>query len=208
MKLNEAEMRMAYQIESTDPNAVLNEIYMTWRLSRNQATRDTAESLMAKLRSLSNNECMDLIREVQTNYRLPGKPQTIGEMLAEARQKSGAQKLAGHDIMALERFDPDTRHMIVFDVLSHDSPMGWKGEKMRLFLTEAGYGKALENQEKGFIKIRNHAKVRRGDLLYDRRDRELYTENAGFFSGSRTAQFSSPAIRQWDASYESIQPYS
>ena len=118
MKLNEAEMRMAYQIESTDPNAVLNEIYMTWRLSRNQATRDTAESLMAKLRSLSNSECMDLIREVQANYRLPGKPQTIGEMLAEARQKSGAQKLAGHDIMALERFDPDTRHMIVFDVLS------------------------------------------------------------------------------------------
>lgn len=95
MKLNEAEMRMAYQIESTDPNAVLNEIYMTWRLSRNQATRDTAESLMAKLRSLSNKECMDLIREVQANYRLPGKPQTIGEMLAEARQKSGAQKLAG-----------------------------------------------------------------------------------------------------------------
>ena len=45
---------------------------------------------------------------------------------------------------------------------------------MRLFLTEAGYGKALENQEKGFIKIRNHAKVRGGDLLYDRRDRELY----------------------------------
>ena len=129
MKLNEAEMRMAYQIESTDPNAVLNEIYMTWRLSRNQATRDTAESLMAKLRSLSNSECMDLIREVQANYRLPGKPQTIGEMLAEARQKSGAQKLAGHDIMALERFDPDTRHMIVFDVLSNDSPMGWKGEK-------------------------------------------------------------------------------
>jgi hypothetical protein len=24
---------------------------------------------------------------------------------------------------------------------------------MRLFLTEAGYGKALENQDKGFIKI-------------------------------------------------------
>ena len=94
MKLNEAEMRMAYQIESTDPNAVLNEIYMTWRLSRNQATRDTAESLMAKLRPLSDKECMDVIREVQTNYHLPDKARTIGEMLAEARQKSGAQKLA------------------------------------------------------------------------------------------------------------------
>lgn len=114
-----------------------------------------------------------MIREVQANYRLPGKARTVGEMLAEARQRSGAQKLSGHDIMALERFAPDTRHMIVFDVLSHESPMGWKGEKMRLFLTDAGYGKALENQEKGFIKIRNHAKVRSGHLHYDHKDREL-----------------------------------
>ena len=77
-----------------------------------------------------------------------------------------------HDIMALERFDPATRHMIVFDVLTHDSPVGWKGEKMRLFLTDAGYSKALENQEKGHIKIRNHAKVLSGDLHYDHKDRE------------------------------------
>ena len=173
MKLNEEEKRMVYQIESTNQNAALNEIYMTWRYTKSQATKDTAESLLKKLRPLSDKECMDVIREVQTNYRLPDKARTIGEMLAEARQQSGAAKLAGHDIMALERFDPDTRHMIVFDVLSHESPVGWKGEKMRLFLTEAGYGKALENQDKGFIKIRNHAKVLAGNLHYDRKDREL-----------------------------------
>ena len=63
--------------------------------------------------------------------------------------------------------------MIVFDVLPHESPIGFKGDKMRLFLTEAGYSKALENQDKGFIKIRNHAKVRSGNLHYDRKDREL-----------------------------------
>ena len=80
--------------------------------------------------------------------------------------------LFSHDIMALERFDPATRHMIVFDVLTHDSPVGWKGEKMRLFLTDTGYSKALENQEKGHIKIRNHAKVLSGDLHYDHKDRE------------------------------------
>ena len=114
-----------------------------------------------------------MIRDVQKNYRLPGKARTIGEMLAETRQQSGAQKMTGHDIMALERFDPDTRHMIVFDVLSHESPMGYKGDKMRLFLTEAGYGKALENQDKGFIKIKNHAKVIAGNLRYDHKDREL-----------------------------------
>ena len=107
------------------------------------------------------------------SLRLPGKARTIGEMLAEARQQSGAQKMTGHDIMALERFDPDTRHMIVFDVLSHESPIGYKGDKMRLFLTEAGYGKALENQDKGFIKIKNHAKVIAGNLRYDHKDREL-----------------------------------
>lgn len=173
MKLNEAEMRMAYQIESTNQNAALNEIYMTWRYAQNQTTKATAESLLQKLRSLSDRECMNLIREVQTKYHLPEKARTIGELLAEARQQSGAQKLSGHDIMALERFDPDTRHMIVFDVLSHESPMGWKGEKIRLFLTEAGYHKALENQDKGFIKIKNHAKVLSGNLHYDRKDREL-----------------------------------
>ena len=173
MYLSEAEKRMAYQIEGTSQGAALNEIYMTWRYAPNKAVKDTAESLLKKLRPLSEKECMDVVRDVQQNYRLPGGARTIGEMLAEARQKSGAQKLAGHDIMALERFDPDTRHMVVFDVLSHESPMGDKGEKMRLFLTETGYGKALENQDKGFIKIKNHAKVIAGNLCYDHKDREL-----------------------------------
>ena len=173
MNLSEAEKRMIYQVEGTSQGAALNEIYMTWRYAPDKAMKDTAESLLKKLRPLSDKECMDVIREVQQNYRLPGKARTIGEMLAEARQQSGAQKLAGHDIMALERFDPDTRHMIVFDVLSHESPMGYKGDKMRLFLTEAGYGKVLENQEKGVIKIKNHAKVIAGNLRYDHKDREL-----------------------------------
>jgi len=172
MKLTEAEMRMVFQIESTNQNAALNEIYMTWRYAPNPAVKETAEGLLDKLRPLSDQECMNLIRKMQAEYHLPEKARTIGEMLAEARQRSGAQKLSGHDIMALERFDPATRHMIVFDVLTHDSPVGWKGEKMRLFLTDAGYSKALENQEKGHIKIRNHAKVLSGDLHYDHKGRE------------------------------------
>ena len=129
MKLTEAEMRMVFQIESTNQNAALNEIYMTWRYAPNPTTKETAESLLDKLRPLSDQECMDLIRKVQAEYRLPEKARTIGEMLAEARQRSGAQKLSGHDIMALEHFDPMTRHIIVFDVLFHDSPVGGKVRK-------------------------------------------------------------------------------
>ena len=173
MNLTENEKRMVYQIESTCQAAVLNEIAMIGRYTRNHEIKDTSENLLSKLRVLSDKECMALVNDVQKNYRLPRKARTIGEMLAEARQKSGAEKLAGHDIMALERFDPDTRHMIVFDVLSHESPMGYKGKRMRLFLTEQGYQKARENQDNGFIKIRNHAKVIAGNLRYDAKDRDL-----------------------------------
>ena len=63
MKLTEAEMRMVFQIESTNQNAALNEIYMTWCYAPNPATKDTAEGLLDKLRPLSDQECMDLIRK-------------------------------------------------------------------------------------------------------------------------------------------------
>ena len=69
--------------------------------------------------------------------------------------------------MALERFDPEVTHMIVFDVLSGESPIGDKGSRMRLFLTDEGYRKALENQKQQYIHIRNHAKVISGNLQYD-----------------------------------------
>ena len=123
MNLTENEKRMVYQVESTCQAAILNEIAMNKGYAPNPEIRQTTESLLSKLRLLSDKECMALVNDVQKNYRLPGKARTIREMLAEARQKSGAEKLAGHDIMALERFDPDTRHMIVFDVLSDESPM-------------------------------------------------------------------------------------
>lgn len=97
----------------------------------------------------------------------------IGGMLERTRQKSGAEKLPGHDILALERFDPATRHMIVFEVLSHDSLLGFKGNKTRLFLTETGYQNALTEQENDLIRIRNHAGVLAGRLYYDHSDRDL-----------------------------------
>lgn len=34
--------------------------------------------------------------------------------------------------------------MIIFDVLTNDSPVGWKGERTRLFLSDTGYEKALD----------------------------------------------------------------
>ena len=76
---------------------------------------------------------------------------TIGQLMEEMRVKA-------------------TRHMIIFDVLTNDSPVGWKGERTRLFLSDTGYEKALDSQAKGQIKILSHAKVRQGNLHYDRTD--------------------------------------
>ena len=90
--------------------------------------------------------------------------------MEEMRLKAGAQNYHGHEYMDLQRFAEDTRHMIIFDVLTNDSPVGWKGERTRLFLTEAGYQKSLESEKKGHIRILSHAKVFQGHLRYDRSD--------------------------------------
>lgn len=107
MELNEMEKKLLFQVEGNYQTKILNELYMTVRYSNNSEQREAAEGLMAKLRVLSNAECMDLVKDIQKNYRLPYPARTIGEKIAEARQQSGAEKLKGHDIMALERFDPE-----------------------------------------------------------------------------------------------------
>jgi len=96
------------------------------------------------------------------------KGKIFGEALEEARKKSGEPVYAGHDIFALERFDENTKHMIIFDVLTHSSPIGDKGERTRIFLTDIGYQQALDSQKRGDTKIVKHAKVSKGDIFYDR----------------------------------------
>lgn len=73
MNLTENEKRMVYQVESTCQAAILNEIAMNKRYAPNPEIRQTAESLLSKLRLLSDKECMALVNDVQKNYRLPGE---------------------------------------------------------------------------------------------------------------------------------------
>ena len=75
------------------------------------------------------------------------KSKTIAQLMEESRIRAGVQNYKGHDYMDLARFDENTRHMIIFHVLTHDSPVGDKGDKMRLYLSDKGYQKALENTQ-------------------------------------------------------------
>ena len=95
---------------------------------------------------------------------------TIGEMMKDMRLKAGAKEYHGHSYMDLARFDENTKHMIIFDVLTDESPFGGKCEINRLYLSDVGYQKALDNQKAGNIKIISHAAVAKGNLYYDHRD--------------------------------------
>ena len=95
---------------------------------------------------------------------------TIGELMEEMRLQAGAKEYHGHTYMDLARFDDKTRHMIIFDVLTNKSPVGWKGERTRLYLSDTGYQEALANQKLGNIKIISHATVTKGNLRYDRKE--------------------------------------
>jgi len=94
----------------------------------------------------------------------------------QLQQPGRGKKITGQDIDALERFAEDTRHMIIIDVYAWECPVGDKGERVRIFLTDTGYAKALESEGRGEMKIVRHARVRRGDIFYDapERDYEQY----------------------------------
>ena len=86
------------------------------------------------------------------------------------------KEITGQNIEALERFAEDTRHMIIFDVLTWDCPVGDNGERVRIFLTDEGYQKAKESEGRGEMKIIRRARVRKGDIFHDapERDHEEY----------------------------------
>lgn len=181
MELSENEKRMLYQMEGCGLESVIRDLRTSAMYAPRPEQRKTAESVIRKLRAMPEDESWGLVMDIRRNYHVPGGAETIGEMLAEARQKaafgsSGVEQegwMKGHDIMALERFADDTRHMIVFDVVSEESDMGEPGDKMRLFLTDEGYQKLQGEQRKGNVKIRKHATVFPGGRLsYDQKGME------------------------------------
>ena len=71
MELTEMENRRLYQTEGTKRYAILQEISMASQYAGDPARRKAAKGLMEKLRPMSDAGCMDLVRDIQKNYRLP-----------------------------------------------------------------------------------------------------------------------------------------
>lgn len=79
------------------------------------------------------------------------------------------REMKGHDILAVERFRDSTCRMIGFVVRKQGNPYGSPGDEMRLFLSEAGYRRALESQNRREIRIKRTAHIIEGHILYDRK---------------------------------------
>ena len=75
--------------------------------------------------------------------------------------------ITGHDLLAVERYHDDTRHMIEFLVFA-DCPMGTAGQYVRRFLNEPDYAAALDAQRQGNISIRKHGNIIEGHILPDK----------------------------------------
>ncbi len=76
-------------------------------------------------------------------------------------------RVTGHDLLAVERYRDDTRHMVEF-LVQTDCPQGKEGQYVRRFLDEAGYSTMLEAQKLGHIRICKHGNIIEGHILPDK----------------------------------------
>ncbi len=77
MELNEMEKRMLYQTQGGERYAILHELLMASRYARDPDRRRAADSLMEKLRPLTDKECMEIAYDIRKNYRLPKGARTV-----------------------------------------------------------------------------------------------------------------------------------
>ena len=76
--------------------------------------------------------------------------------------------LEGHDLLAVERFKDDTRHMAEFLILSTPCPLGRRGQYKRVFLTVEEYARLRCLERLGQLQIRGHAAFIAGHILPDK----------------------------------------
>ena len=76
--LTEDEKRMVFQLEGCHRYDAIQEIAVLCQYTRDHDKRNIAENLLKKLRELSEDDCRELICDIQRNYHLPWKARTVG----------------------------------------------------------------------------------------------------------------------------------
>ena len=89
----------------------------------------------------------------------------------QLRQPGRGTRINGHGMTASERYAPDTRHMVILNVVK-DYAGHKPGGRVRQFLTDEGYNEVITADGRGDVKIIRHARVRMGELETDAPERE------------------------------------
>lgn len=165
MKFFKSELEIIAQYAALAKAETLDSMKETLPVIKDDLTRAIMENAICKLQKIPESECSRFIADTKAGL-LRERDASIRRRLAEAKESPSV--LLGHDLMGEERFLPETRHMITLAVLNHDSPVGYKGERYRLFLSDKGYQNAKRSEQRGEITIKNHAGVSDGKLYPDR----------------------------------------
>lgn len=168
MKFTNSELEMIYQYAAPTKEETLAGLKEIVPVIKDTLTRVIVENTIDKLMKIPEPECSRFIADTKARF-LEKRDNSIRRRLAEAKAQAREPLMQGHDLTGLERFMPETRHMITLDVLNNDSPVGYKGERYRFFLSDEGYKNAKKSEQRGEIKIRSHAAVAAGKLYPDKK---------------------------------------
>jgi len=169
MQFTKSELEMIYKYAATTKEETVRAMKDTLAATGDTLTYVTIRNAAEKLEKLPEPECSRFIAENKAYHIEQSVRPSVLRRLAEAKEHVKQPVLQGHDLAGAERFQSDTRHMIVMDVLNNDSPVGFKGERYRFFLSDARYKNARASEKRGEIKIRSHAAVSEGKIYPDKK---------------------------------------
>lgn len=167
MKFTKSELEVIFQYASTTKEETIDKINQSAPAIKYELSQVIMRNAVEKLNKIPEPECSRFIAENKAHFIEKKKPSVL-RRLAEAKERIQQPILQGHDLSGIERFQPDTRHMITLDVLTSDSPVGFVGERYRFFLSDRAYQNARDSEKRGEIKIRNHAAVMNGKIHHDK----------------------------------------
>ncbi len=171
MNFTKSELEMLYQYAAptkAETLAGLKEIIPVLERKDDLLTKMIVENTVRKLEKLADPECSRFIADNRAAF-IEKWDNSIRERIAAAKAQAKEPVLLGHDLAGMERFLPESKHMVTLDILNSDSPVGFLGERYRFFLSDEGYRNARASEKRGEIKIRSHAAVVGGKLYPDKK---------------------------------------
>ena len=142
MNFTKSELEMLYQYAAPTKEetlAGLKEIVPVLERKDDLLSKVIVENTIRKLEKLAEPECSRFIADNRAAF-IEKRDNSIRQRLAAAKARKGEPVLQGHDLAGMERFLPETRHMVTVDILNSDSPVGFPGERYRFFLCRKSCG--------------------------------------------------------------------